>query len=176
MPRVVVIKGLRRSTGTSTNPEAAAISIAAVRPSPSRPNRAVSGSPRGPVTRRLPVGAACRGHECVDRALAPVGHRYAVDRGAGRRPDHAAHHGFRGLRSSQAPLELVRGDHHPHRCRANPDAGTRNPHANRAFAWTRRSGRALDHRHVPARIIDPRAPSNCCRQQDAQNTQAAPAS
>ena len=31
----------------------------------------------------------------------------------------------RGLRRRQASLELVRGDHHPHRCRANPDAGAR---------------------------------------------------
>ena len=63
VPRVVATIGSRRSDGTSTSPEAAAISIAAVRPSPSRPNGATTGSPIGPLTvasRNEPPVAATR--------------------------------------------------------------------------------------------------------------------
>ena len=63
------------------------------------------------------VRAAGRGHQGLDGSLAAVGHRHLVDRCAGRRPGHAARHRRRGLEGCQAPLELVRGDHHPHRRR-----------------------------------------------------------
>ena len=52
VPKVVASSGRRRSGGTRSRPEAAAISITAVRPSPSSAQRASTGSPSGPVTRR----------------------------------------------------------------------------------------------------------------------------
>ncbi len=50
VPRVVARRGSRRAFGTSQRPEAEAISSTAVRPSPSNPNGAATGSPSGPVT------------------------------------------------------------------------------------------------------------------------------
>src|SRR6266516_981943 len=54
VPQVVVIRGSRRSGGTSGSPEAAAISITAVlsalSTSPKMPKKAATGSPSGPVT------------------------------------------------------------------------------------------------------------------------------
>ncbi len=50
VPRVEVRDGSRRSRGTSARPDAAAISMTAVWPSPSIPNRAETGSPSGPAT------------------------------------------------------------------------------------------------------------------------------
>ena len=47
---VVVTRGSRRARGTSGSPEAAAISMTAVRPSPSTPQAASTGSPSGPRT------------------------------------------------------------------------------------------------------------------------------
>src|SRR5256885_384040 len=49
-PKVVVIRGSRRSGGTRGSPAQAAISMAAVRPSPSSPKNAVTGVLSGPVT------------------------------------------------------------------------------------------------------------------------------
>src|SRR5271165_1577493 len=50
VPRVVARKGSRKAGGTSQSPEAEAISSDAVRPSPSSPKEAATGSPSGPVT------------------------------------------------------------------------------------------------------------------------------
>ena len=50
VPKVVVVRGLRRSSGTRAKPEARAISMTAVRPSPMTPHCAVRYSPSGPVT------------------------------------------------------------------------------------------------------------------------------
>ena len=86
VPRVVATTGLRRSAGTSTSPDAVAISIAAVWPSPSRPNVADDRLAQRPVDRGLAERAARRRHQRRDRALAAVGHRHPVDRRLGRSP------------------------------------------------------------------------------------------
>ncbi len=66
--------------GAGPGPDAAAISITAVRPSPSRPNRPSTCSPQRPGHTRLcnvPPVARDQGR---DRPLAAVGHRARVDR------------------------------------------------------------------------------------------------
>ena len=100
--------------GTSTSPEAAAISMTAVRPSPSIPNRARTGSPSGPLTtasRNAPPVAATRA-STVPSPPSAIGARSIS--ASGRDRDHAARQRAGRLGGRQAPLELVRGQHHPH--------------------------------------------------------------
>ena len=114
--------GSRRSGGTRTRPEAEAISITAVRPSPSRPKRATTGSPSGPVTvasriraRRSPRRAPRRS----PRRRRPSGRgrstpRAAASDASGDRPGR--------LGGREAPLELVGGDDHLHG--RSPESGS----------------------------------------------------
>ena len=84
VPRVVAASGLRFSSGTSTSPDAAAISITAVCAVAQQAESGGHWFTEWPADRGLANGAAGRGDQGIDRSFAAVGHRHAIDRRAGQ--------------------------------------------------------------------------------------------
>ena len=115
VPKVVATSGSRCSLGTSGRPEASAISMTAVLPSPSRPYEAITLSAHRAGNLGLDDLAAGGVDERLHGALAAVGHRHLDVGGVWPDPLEARLDLARHFQGGQVFFEGVGGDNDLHR-------------------------------------------------------------